>query len=284
MKHTIKVTIILLLLFICSHLIGLFIVNHYLPSTTDLPLRIEKPQFAEETSYIPIFITIIFATLLALVLIRLKAVKVWKFWFLLSVFMTLTVAFNAFIPEVFAITLAVIFALLKIFKPNVYIHNLTELFIYGGLAAIFVPVLNVFSAIVLLILISIYDFIAVWHTKHMVSMAKFQSSTNIFAGLLVPYSENKIISKSYKKVPLSNKESKVKISEAMLGGGDIGFPLLFSGVILKTYGLHQALIVSFCSALALLVLFIIAEKKKFYPAMPFITAGCLIGYAIVYFI
>ena len=283
MKHNIKVTIILLLLFICSHLIGLYVINHYLPSTADLPLNIEKPQFAEETSYLPIFITIIIATALALLLIRFKALKIWKFWFLLSVFMTLTIAFNAFVPEAFAITLAIIFALWKIFKPNIYVHNFTELFIYGGLAAIFVPVLNIFSAVVLLILISVYDFIAVWHTKHMVSMAKFQSSTNVFAGLLVPYSDNKIINK-YKKAPENSKVSKVRVSEAMLGGGDIGFPLLFSGVILKTLGLNQALIVSLCSALALLFLFIIAEKKKFYPAMPFITAGCLIGYAIVYFI
>src|SRR3989344_5354639 len=221
MKHNIKVTIILLLLFICSHLIGLYVINHYLPSTADLPLNIEKPQFAEETSYLPIFLTIIIATALALLLIRFKALKIWKFWFLLSVFMTLTIAFNAFIPEAFAITLAIIFALWKIFKPNV------------------------------------------------------------FAGLLVPYSDNKIINK-YKKAPENSKVSKVRVSEAMLGGGDIGFPLLFSGVILKTLGLNQALIVSLCSALALLFLFIIAEKKKFYPAMPFITAGCLIGYAIVY--
>ena len=145
MKHNLKVTIILLLLFICSHLIGLYIINHYLPAESSLPLNIEKPQFAEETSYLPIFITIMVATGLALLLIKFKALKLWKFWFLLSVFMTLTVAFNTFVPEVFAIALAIIFALWKVFKPNVYVHNFTELFIYGGLAAIFVPVLNIFQ-------------------------------------------------------------------------------------------------------------------------------------------
>ena len=93
----------------------------------------------------------------------------------------------------------------------------------------------------------------------------------------------KIVNK-YKKVPENSKVSRVKVSEAMLGGGDIGFPLLFSGVILKTLGLNQALIVSLCSALALLFLFIIAEKKKFYPAMPILSLGCLIGYLVVKFL
>ena len=32
-------------------------------------------------------------------------------------------------------------------------HNVTELFIYGGLAAIFVPLFNLFSVIILLLLI-----------------------------------------------------------------------------------------------------------------------------------
>ena len=69
--------------------------------------------------------------------------------------------------------------------------------------------------------------------------------------------------------------------EAILGGGDIAFPLLFSGVILKTMGFLPAIITSLTAAIALLILFVAAEKKKFYPAMPFITLGCFIGYAAV---
>jgi|SRR3989344_5003899 len=272
MKHNLRITFLLILLFLSSHFIGLFIIKHYLPKDQELPLNIEKPEFEEKTSYIPLIITILLATGLALILIRFKAFKIWKFWFLISVFVTLSIAFSAFIFEKLAIFIALTLAIWKTFKPNLYIHNLTEIFIYGGLAAIFVPVLNVFSIIILLILISIYDAIAVWKTKHMISMAKFQSESNIFAGLLIPY-------KSEKKIKVKEKISSG--SQAILGGGDIGFPLLFSGVMLKLFGYIPAIITSLTAALALFTLFLLAEKKKFYPAMPFITVGCLIGYLIV---
>ncbi len=45
---------------------------------------------------------------------------------------------------------------------------------YTGIAILFVPILNVFWMIILLIVISIYDAYAVWKSKHMVKMANFQ--------------------------------------------------------------------------------------------------------------
>ena len=275
MKHTIKVTSIVLLMFLLAQLIGLVIVKQYLPRET-LPFNIEKPQLEEQTSFIPLFITIIIATLLALILIRFSAMRLWKLWFFLSVLFTLVIAFAAFIPQAIALILALILALWKVLRPNIYIHNLTELFIYGGLAAIFVPVLSIFSVSILMILIAIYDMIAVWKTKHMIKLAKFQASSKTFAGLLMPYSLKK--PKSKKGV---SKKIIVPVRTAILGGGDIGFPLLFAGVILKiSNSFLNAFIISIFAALALMFLFIIAEKKKFYPAMPFIAVGCFIGYLV----
>ena len=275
MKHTIKVTSIVLLMFLLAQLIGLVIVKQYLPRET-LPFNIEKPQLEEQTSFIPLFITIIIATLLALILIRFSAMRLWKLWFFLSVLFTLVIAFAAFIPQAIALILALILALWKVLRPNIYIHNLTELFIYGGLAAIFVPVLSIFSVSILMILIAIYDMIAVWKTKHMIKLAKFQASSKTFAGLLIPYSLKK--PKPKKGV---SKKIIVPVRTAILGGGDIGFPLLFAGVILKiSNSFLNAFIISIFAALALMFLFIIAEKKKFYPAMPFIAVGCFVGYLV----
>lgn len=281
MKHDLSITILLIVLFLASHIIGFYIIKHYLPSDQSLPLGIEKLQLNEKTSYIPIFITLLIATGLALVLVKFSAMRLWKFWYFLSILMTLIIAFSAFTKEIIALVLAIILALLKIFKPNILTHNLTEIFMYGGLAAIFVPVLNIFSITILLLLISVYDMIAVWKTKHMISMAKFQTKSKLFAGLLVNYNTKR----SNEKINKINSKSKTVKQEsnrqAILGGGDIAFPLMFSGVILKTFGFIPALITSLTAAIALLFLFFIAEKKKFYPAMPFITAGSLLGYLII---
>ncbi len=283
MKHDLYITLALIILFLGSHVIGLFVIKNYLPAEEQLPLGIEKPEFDEKTSYIPIIISLVIATIIALVLIKFKALKVWKTWFFLSIAVTLVISFSAFIPQILALILAVVFALIRIFKPNVIIHNFTELFVYGGLAAIFVPILSVLSIFILLILISIYDMIAVWKTKHMVSMAQFQAKSKIFAGLFVQYKskETPVVEETKSTKKKVEIKEKGEYREAILGGGDIAFPLLFSGVMLKNFGFIPALITSLTAALALLILFMLADKKKFYPAMPPISLGCLLGYIIV---
>tara|TARA_Y100000310_G_scaffold344762_1_gene459317 strand:- start:565 stop:1368 length:804 start_codon:yes stop_codon:yes gene_type:complete len=263
MKHEAKVIVALMVLFFSAQIIGLIIVDQYQVDDA-LPLNIERPDIEPENSYVQIFLFIIIATALALVLLKFKFFKVWKFWFLLSVFLTLAISFNAFIVEWLAIVLAIVLALWKIFKPQVYVHNLTELFIYGALAAVFVPILNIISISVLLILISVYDYIAVRKTKHMVALAKSQEDSKVFAGLMIPYGKKNV---------------------AILGGGDIGFPLIFSAVVMVQLGFNftnwQSYIIPVCAGLMLLALFLKGEKKKFYPAMPYISLGCFLGLGIL---
>jgi len=256
MKHNFKITILLLTIFLGAQIIGLVIANEYLME--ELPYGFERPEITSNTSYIPLIIAVILATILALVLARFKLVKLWKLWFFISILFVLSISFSAYLNHIISFLLAGIVSYFKTFKRNIIIHNLSELFIYGGLAAIFVPVLNLFSVSILLVLISIYDYIAVFKTKHMVSLAKFQSKLKLFAGIHIPY----------------------RGGEAILGGGDIGFPLLFAGVLLNDFG-YKAFIIPVFTTLALLGLFLLAKKKKYYPAMPAITLGCFIGYLVL---
>ena len=188
-------------------------------------------------------------------------------------------AFGAFFGRWVALSFALILGVWKIFKPNFWVQNLTELFVYGGLAAIFVPLFSLWSVIILLILISIYDAYAVWKSKHMIVLAKSQSKAGMFAGLVLPYQITKSIPQ---KIKTKIKTSKVRT--AILGGGDLGFPLIFAGVILKEFGLWQALLIPLFAMIGLAVLFWKAEEKKFYPAMPFIAAGCFLGLGVVWVI
>jgi len=296
MKHTLKITLILVFIFFVPQVIGLSIINRYINHQTTvetgkvtfevLPYNLERPQLEESTSYIWIFAAIVIGTLLMLLLVKFKKTSLWKLWFFLSVFFTLAIAFSAFINHTLAAIFAFILALMKIYKPTIIISNLTEIFIYGGLAAIFVPVINIFAALMLLILISVYDIIAVNHTKHMIKLAKFQLKSNIFAGLFIPY--GKMDGKISKK-DNGVKEKKEEGKTAVLGGGDIGFPLIFAGVVMKDLmlnnieilGFLKTLIIPIFVSLALLYLLVKSKKDKFYPAMPYLTAGCIIGYIIV---
>jgi presenilin-like A22 family membrane protease len=263
MKHNYKIIFVILSLFLVSQFIGLAITNHYLDDE-QLPFDLERPEIENKNiSFIPIFVFIIVATLLGLFLIKYKFMKVWKMWFFISIWFALTISFSAFITEKIAFGAALAFAILKVFRRGVIVHNFTEVFIYGGLAAIFVPIINTFSMIVLLVLISFYDYIAVRKTKHMIKLAKFEGESKVFAGLMIPY----------------------KKGVAILGGGDIGIPLMFAGVVMKDMALPlfgiRSLIIPFFTAAALAVLFLRGRNRKFYPAMPYLSIGCFVGYILL---
>ena len=90
--------------------------------------------------------------------------------------------------------------------------------------------------------------------------------------------KKKVITKKKTK----KKVKKIKVRIAMLGGGDIGFPLIFAGVVLKELGVWQSLIIPVFACLGLASLLWFSKEKKFYPAMPFISAGCFVGLGVVY--
>ena len=260
MKHNVKVVLILVLLFLGAQYIGIYINHEYF--TKELPLGIQRPQIKQDTSFIPTTILIIFMTILILLLARFKLRRIWKAWFFFAVWFALVVSLSVFFSEKVAILVALFGAIFKVLETDIYIHNLTELFIYGGLVAIFAPLFSVFSVLILLFIISVYDMIAVWSTKHMIKLAKFQTSLKVFAGLLIPYGKKKA---------------------AILGGGDIGFPLLFTVVIHQALGL-KALVIPLFVGLALFLLLVKGKKNRYYPAMPYLTAGCIAGYFVAYLI
>ncbi len=139
---------------------------------------------------------------------------------------------------------------------------------------------------------------AVWKSKHMVALAKFTSSSQLFPGLLINYKKkgkNTHLVMIPEKIeePPPNGKMKRKISktqQAILGGGDMVFPLIFTGVVftglmavgyLKTTAFFLSLLVTFGASVSLFLLLYLSKKKRFYPAMPFLTAGCFAGYGLV---
>lgn len=294
MKYNIKLTLFLLGMFVVTQLIGLYVVNHYLGQDV-LPYGMTPPQAEQETdfytSFLPsLIISFVIAISLLFLLIKFKSEFILKVWFFVVVAIALGLTLLSFIPSIPYASLLVLIVTLplayfKIYKRNFIVHNATELFIYPGIAAIFVPILNLWTAIILLVLISVYDMWAVWHSGIMQKMAKYQmNKLKIFAGFFVPYASAKVKAqiKNMKKSDL--KKKKIKVNLAILGGGDVIFPIITAGVILKIFGLGPALLVTLGATLGLAFLFSKAEKKKFYPAMPFITAGIFLGMIVAWLV
>ncbi|MBN1503014.1 hypothetical protein JW930_05710 [Candidatus Woesearchaeota archaeon] len=304
MKHDSKITIYLLLLFLTAQIIGLFILNNSIvveqkvdeatgeitTVTNYTEIFTGRPDTEGSASLIYILSAIFVGTFIVLLLIKYRLYRFWKGWFFIAVGITLAISFDVFFREIIAICLGFFLAYLKVFRPNIYTHNITEIFLYSGIAVMLVPNFTVLWMTVLLVAISIYDAIAVWKSKHMISMAQFQARSKMFAGILIPYEKPPKAEKADIKIeiPVNIKEKKVR--SAILGGGDIAFPLLFAGTVMaemigrgvvKNIAFFKTLVIPCTAGIALFLLLCMSKKDRFYPAMPFITMGCLVGYGIL---
>jgi len=294
MKHNAKITAILLIMFFVTQLIGLFVIYRYMPKDVALPYGFEPPEMSPGFSLINIFVAMVVAIVLIFALMRIRAELFLRLWFFVVIVIAISITFSSVVMGLFpysnyiVILAALPLAFFKIFRRNLLVHNITELLVYPGLASVFVPILNLWSIIVLLLLISAYDIYAVWHSGFMQKMVKFQiNNLKIFAGFFIPYlgkrqreELKKIKNQKFSKL----KQKKIKVNLAILGGGDVVFPIITSGVVFTALGFVPALIVSIFATLSLLVLFVFAKKGKFYPAMPFLTAGLFVGMIVGYLV
>tara|TARA_Y100000310_G_scaffold270603_1_gene284571 strand:- start:7940 stop:8944 length:1005 start_codon:yes stop_codon:yes gene_type:complete len=324
MKHNTKITVILVTMFIIAQLIGLFVISVYNNPNINLPFGMEPPTPEPGPLEFPtmILIAFVFAIFLFFLLTRINAEKFIRLWFFLVTTLAIGLALKAFslftlgkdillssifptflqstfsFLSIIVILIALPLAYIKIFKRNLIVHNITELLIYPGIAAVFIPILGVFGIIILLLAISLYDIWAVWKSEIMQKMAKYQiNKLRIFTGFFIPYASKnqkkkiKLIKQKALKLKDKKKEkflekqfkkSKIKVNLAILGGGDIIFPIITAGVFYVAIGLIPALIITASSIAGLLGLFMLARKGKFYPAMPFLTSAMYIGMIIIF--
>lgn len=300
MKHNINVTALIIGVFFLTQVVGLYLVNLDISSVQEIDGEIvvehqetsigPRPETTGFGSFLYLTIAVVVGTILVLIIMRFGQMKLWKIWFFFAVFFSISIALGVFLNYNLAFFFAFILTCLKLFKRNVFFHNTTEVLMYSGLAVLLAPIFDLFWAFVLLGAISLYDMYAVWKSKHMVKMAKFQAKSQLFAGLMIPYQEEKGMEIEIPAKPELGKTGQKKIKNAILGGGDVAFPLIFSAVVMEdlivkgvlpNIAFFQALVISVFVTLAILGLFMFAKKDKFYPAMPMVTAGCVLGYLVV---
>jgi len=318
-KHTWQITAVLLGMFLITQLIGLLVLKadifHIQVEVNGTLQNVSNPQLywiappenvKPGISISSLIVSFIIAIALVFILSKIKAKLFLRAWFFLVIVIAIFLSIYAFeklVPWVIPSNIAIIIPLIisltlaffKVVKRNMLVHNLSELLVYPGIATIFVsflfyppaPYLSIIAIIFILLLISLYDIYAVWHSGFMQKMAKFQiNELKFFAGFFVPYLSKKerekikLVKQKYKKKEIPQKilnKQKIKVNLAILGGGDVVFPIIAAGIFLEIFGLVPALFVTLGATLALLFLFTVARKGKFYPAMPFLSAGIFVG-------
>lgn len=229
----------------------------------------------------------IFVTFFILILVAYKKAKklkglIYKGLFLVTVFYGGMTVLNLFIP-VWGVVLvmgALIFLWLE--NPTVWVHDILMVFGLAGAASFFGLSFSPSVVIALLFIFSVYDFIAVYKTEHMVMIAKDMIDKKVILGFIIP--------KELKHFKDRLKNFKLGGNYMILGGGDIVFPSLLA-VSIVPYGILRSLLIVLFSLAGVFVSYWIFTTQKApkgqlqpIPALPPIALFTIMGYLITLFV
>ena len=174
----------------------------------------------------------------------------------------------AFIPEISTLALA-----LLLFKyPEWYVLDATGLIIGGGAAAIFGISLGILPVLLLLIILAVYDAIAVYKTKHMVSLAESVIDLRLPILFVLP-----------RKWSFSLMKGDEMEDGFFMGLGDAIIPSVLVVSSFVTYELATPTLGALIGTLAgYAVLSTIAGRGKPHAGLPFLNSGAILGFAIGY--
>ncbi len=197
-----------------------------------------------------------------------------RIFFLFALFAGITITFGAFTSQTLALILSLILIFSYVLWPYVWFHDLVLILTLPGIAALIGVSLNPWTVAVLLIVMSVYDYVAVYKTKHMVKMAKTMIASRAIFAMIFP-----------EKV----KDFKEHLDKAhpgegfmMLGTGDFVFPLIMASSAFALNSLAPWLVLGF-SLLGLLIMHLIFFSQKIrqpMPALPPLATFSIIGFII----
>jgi presenilin-like A22 family membrane protease len=154
----------------------------------------------------------------------------------------------------------------------------------ASLGAVFGRMISPWTAMILLLIIAVYDFFAV-RFGYMLWLAKKMSETSTLPAFFLP----RFISEWKSNLQEKNIAdlTEVKPSErnfSILGGGDIGFPILLVSSVYFAYGFIDAILVAAFALIGIIGAYWIQAvflKGNPMPALPPIAALSLVGLLIV---
>jgi presenilin-like A22 family membrane protease len=232
------------------------------------------------------FFGVVAAMAIVLFLIPLRWLRyVFKILFTLmfawGVFWVALVRFAA--PEPVAYALAAAAGLAWFFWARIWLHDLLLIIALAGAGSVFGFLFSPWTFMIFMLIIALYDFLAV-RFGFMVWMADRLSQAASLPAFIFP---RRIRDWRLQLAVVRFGELKEKeVSErdyAVLGGGDIGFPLMLAVSVFFQSGLADGIMVGIFGLAGLMAAFVIQAawlKGKPMPALPPIAVLSLIGFLI----
>jgi len=225
-----------------------------------------------------LIIYFILATLFSLLSIKLLKKKLFfEFLFGLMVWWGNTWVLSIFLPDPIALSLSIILLFLYFYYHNLVLHNLIITFISCAVGVSLGLVVEPKDLLIVLLILAIYDFIAVLKTKHMVSLFKSLLNKGLILALIIPYKKVQIFQSIKDARPLLETP---KREYTFIGTGDLIFPIIFAVSVLR-YNLVSSIFILAGSVLGFAwCLYVLLIRNKPLPGLPFITLGSAAGFVL----
>ena len=269
-----KTTFFSFFLFLSTLLLGIFVSHRIFLLSETIDQEIDKVSlidFTESFAFALLFLAIIF--LLSKKSEKTKKVLM-KTLFLMTTGLGSLISFSTFLGDFSVIVvLLIVFFWLK--SPSVFLQNLLVVTGIAGAGSIIGLKMEPYTVISVLVLFSIYDYIAVYKTKHMVKMAKGMIEGGAIVGIVIPR----------KMLDFQAPIKDIKPGGErffVLGGGDLTFPLILCCSVLP-WGIAYSLITVLFSLVGFFfTLFIFSNQKerKAVPALPPIALFSILGFLV----
>ena len=251
----------------------------------------EVTQVPAESSLGPIliyFFVVVIVLGIVLFAIPISALKtffkvIFAFLYCWSIFVISII----WLPTIASIAIAVVIAVLWFFYPRVWLHSMVMLLAMVALGEVFGRLISPWTAMILLAVLAIYDFLAV-RFGFMMWMANKLSESSTLPAFIIPYRQSNWISNLKKSnFPTLTEQKAEERKYSILGGGDIGFPVLLAASVYFARNFKAAIIVAVFSLAGLIGAYLIQAKffkGKAVPALPPIAIMSVIGLALVSFV
>jgi presenilin-like A22 family membrane protease len=187
------------------------------------------------------------------------------------------------LPAAYTLALAAVFGLAWLFWARIWLHDLLLVVTLAGAGAVFGLLVSPWTFVIFMLIIAVYDVLAV-RFGFMVWMADRLSESASLPAFIFPRQAGDW-NTSLKSVRFGElKEKAVEQREhAVLGGGDIGFPLMLSVSVFFQEGMASAVLVGGFALVGLLSAFFIQAfwlKGKPMPALPPIAFFSIVGFLL----
>lgn len=205
--------------------------------------------------------------------------------FFYIVYLLLITVLSDTIAFISSVLITVFFMYFTFRRPTWYLMDGVAIIVGGGIIAVLGVSLAIIPSIIFMVGLAIYDFIAVYKTKHMISLAEAAIKVQVPLLLIVPKGRGKIRGR-YSNLDDARREA------FFMGLGDVIIPgvLVTSSYIylpLKfVYYLPANLIVAMATLAGALCgmvfVLLLAVKGKPQAGLPFINTGAILAFAIAY--